>query len=459
MSAQILQPRRNWPRPASCGRHAIVIGAGMAGLAATAALADHFQKVTVLDRDSLPSDGRPRPGVPQSSQLHGLLAGGLQALCALLPGFAQDLSRAGAVRLRFGLDDCMEVPGCGPFPRRELGLEGYALTRPLLELTARERVRQLPNVRLREQCRVREIVAADDGSVTGVRCQGVSSADEILPADLVVDASARGLLTEALLEATGWPEVERTVIGIDMHYATTTFEIPEGRRDWKLVMTYPDGQSDTKTGYLIPVGGNRWMSTVGERHRPAPPSDEAGFRELVRQLRTPTIHEAISFARCLDRIHRFAFPESSWRHYERLGAFPRGLLPIGDAICRFNPIHALGMTVAAKEACILKDLLRARSAQHDSLAGLGGAFIAAAQPVIDAAWSMSAVPDFAHPLTRGQRPAGLEEALQSTMALTRLAVRDPAVHTLLVAVRQMIEPMSALRAPDIMRRMEMEMAA
>ena len=93
------------------------------------------------------------------------------------------------------------------------------------------------------------------------------------------------------------------------------------------------------------------------------------------------------------------------------------------------------------------------------MAGLGQAFIAAVQPVIDAAWSMSAVPDFAHPLTRGEPPAGLEEALQSTMALTRLAVRDPAVHTLLVAVRQMIEPMSALRAPDIMRRMEMEMAA
>ena len=103
--------------------------------------------------------------------------------------------------------------------------------------------------------------------------------------------------------------------------------------------------------------------------------------------------------------------------------------------------------------------MRARSAESDPLGGLGAAFIAAAQPVIDAAWSMSAVPDFAHPLTRGERPAGLEEALQSTMALTRLAIRDAAVHKLLVAVRQMIEPMSALRAPEVMRRVEMEMAA
>jgi 2-polyprenyl-6-methoxyphenol hydroxylase-like FAD-dependent oxidoreductase len=444
---------------ASSGRHAIVIGAGMGGLAAAAALAPHFEHVSVLERDGLRSDTSPRLGAPQSSQLHGLLGGGLRALCTLLPGFDRDLAGAGAVPIRFGLDDRVEIPGCELFPRRDLGCHGYTLTRPLLELTARERVRRLPNVSLREQCGVREIVAADDGSVTGVRCHGIGGPDEVLPADLVVDASARGSLTPALLQATAWPEVERTEIGIDLHYASTTFEIPEGRRDWKVVMTFPDGQSDTKTGYLLPVEGNRWMAAVGERHAAPPSPDEASFRELARQLRTPTIHDAIGSARCLDRVHRFAFPASSWRHYERLGDFPRGLLPIGDAFCRFNPVYALGMTVAAQEACILSNLLRARNGDSEPLAGLSQAFIAAVQPLIGAAWSMSAVPDFVHPLTRGERPAGLEETLQSAMALNRLAIRDPQVHKLLVAVRQMIEPQSALQAAGFMRQVEMEMAA
>jgi 2-polyprenyl-6-methoxyphenol hydroxylase-like FAD-dependent oxidoreductase len=267
------------------------------------------------------------------------------------------------------------------------------------------------------------------------------------------------VLTESLLAAAGWPAVARTVIGIDLKYVSATFAIPEGCTEPKLVLTFPDWQSDTRTGVMVPVEGNRWKVAIGQRHEAAPPSDEAGFRELVRQLRTPTIHQAIGPARRLGDIQRFAFPESSWRHYERLDGFPRGLLPIGDAICRFNPIYGQGMTVAAQEALILRDLLRARNRQRDLLAGLGQAFIAAVQPVIGAAWSMSAVPDLVHPLTRGQRPDDLEESLQSHMALLRIATRDPDVYGLLVAVNHLMEPPSALQAPHLMRRVEMALAA
>src|SRR5436190_12363718 len=79
------------------GSQAVVIGAGMGGLAAAAALADHFGRVTVLDRDFLPPTPSHRSGTPQSRHLHVLLGGGLQALCELLPGFEEDLIRAGAV--------------------------------------------------------------------------------------------------------------------------------------------------------------------------------------------------------------------------------------------------------------------------------------------------------------------------------------------------------------------------
>ena len=59
---------------AHVGKHAIVVGAGMGGLLAARALADHFDEVTVLERDALPDSPDPRKGVPQGRHTHGLLA-------------------------------------------------------------------------------------------------------------------------------------------------------------------------------------------------------------------------------------------------------------------------------------------------------------------------------------------------------------------------------------------------
>jgi pyruvate/2-oxoglutarate dehydrogenase complex dihydrolipoamide dehydrogenase (E3) component len=58
------------------GDQAVVIGAGMAGLTAARALADSFDRVVVLERDTLPTQAKDRAGVPQGKHVHALLAGG-----------------------------------------------------------------------------------------------------------------------------------------------------------------------------------------------------------------------------------------------------------------------------------------------------------------------------------------------------------------------------------------------
>ena len=97
--------------------HAVVIGAGMAGLTAAQALSRHFGKVTVLERDILPDEPAPRSGTPQAQNAHMLLAGGLKALQALFPGFEHDLAEAGAIKIRTGKDIRFERPGYDPFPK------------------------------------------------------------------------------------------------------------------------------------------------------------------------------------------------------------------------------------------------------------------------------------------------------------------------------------------------------
>ena len=120
--------------------------------------------------------------------------------------------------------------------------------------------------------------------------------------------------------------------------------------------------------------------------------------------------------------------------------FPQGLIPIGDSICRFNPVYAQGMSVAAREAAILADLLARRARGAEDLAGLPQDFLAEVQPWLAGAWSMSTTPDLAYPQTRGERPADLEHTLGFVAALYRIAARDPEVHELLVEVHHLARP-------------------
>src|SRR3954468_18514373 len=155
------------------GKQAVVIGAGMGGLTAAGALADHFDKVVVLERDILPSEAGHRAGTPQARHVHAILLSGQRALSELFPGFEQDLARAGAVPLRAGLDVRMERPGYDPFPQRDLGSSNFAVSRPAIEHTVRRRVEGQANITLRQRRRVMEVLASPDGAmVTGVRSAG-----------------------------------------------------------------------------------------------------------------------------------------------------------------------------------------------------------------------------------------------------------------------------------------------
>jgi hypothetical protein len=180
------------------GKRAIVIGAGVSGLAAARAVADHFEEVVVLERDELRSEATTRPGVPQGTQAHGLLGGAMKGLRELFPGFDQDLVEVVAVQLNPGFEILQEFPGFDPFPRRKWNWYIYSLTRPLAELTIRRRIAKQPNISVRGGCPVVEIVGTLDGAhVTGARRQ-TDEGPEAIVADLVIDASKHGSFTLSL---------------------------------------------------------------------------------------------------------------------------------------------------------------------------------------------------------------------------------------------------------------------
>ena len=445
--------------PDLIGKHAIIVGAGMGGLVAAKTLSGHFGHVTVLERDVLSSDAEPRQGTPQARHLHALLAGGLSALRELLPSIETELEQAGAVRLATE-DLRMERPGFDPYPQRELGLSWLSVSRPLLEFVTRQAVKRQKNIELLGNCRVKEFVGIPDGSaVTGVRYETSDGRIETISADLVVDASGRGILSFAALDSMGLAKPEETEIGIDIAYSTAVFERPkDAPSTWKLVMVLPSAPDDSRGALLSPIEKNRWIVRVGGNHGDAPPGDMEGFLGFVKTLRTPTIYDAIKDAKPVGQIVRYLLPCSTRRHFEKMQRFPRGLLPVGDAICRFNPVFGQGMSVAAQEAVILNRLLRARAGEIDPLEGLAFAFFDKIQDVLETPWGV-ATSDFIYPKTRGQRPLDLERRVQFSIALVRLGAQDPSIHKLMFEVNHLLKPQSSFRAPEVAERVAKLMAA
>jgi 2-polyprenyl-6-methoxyphenol hydroxylase-like FAD-dependent oxidoreductase len=443
------------------GEQAIVIGAGIGGLAAAQVLSDHFERVIVLERDEIPDEATARAGVPQGRQPHAMLCGGLRALGRIFPDLDRDLVEAGAVPFDSGLQTRREHADGTASPQREFGLVTFSLTRPLLEHILRHRLATRRNVMLRGRSRALEVLGTADGTVvTAVRCETAGRRAEILAADLVVDASGRAVPTLDFLDTAGWPRPEETTIGVDIGYATAVFAIPErDQPGFTALICLPQAPDSTRSGCLLRIENGRWQALLSGRGADGPPADADAFMAYAMSLPTPTLHDAIRHAERQGEIARFGFPESAWRHFGRLHEFPCGLLPLGDAICRFNPVYGQGMSVAAMEADLLRLMLRAQAARPDPLATLSLEFLAEAETLIDTPWTLSALPDFAHPQTRGERPAGLEGDLGLLAGLNRLAGHDPEVHRLLLEVHHLLKPHQALRTPELARRARAEMAA
>ena len=76
--------------------HAIVIGGSFGGLTSARVLSDHFDRVTIVERDEFPDEWAPRKGVPQSPHVHGILKLGRETLDGLFPGFVEETQQHGA---------------------------------------------------------------------------------------------------------------------------------------------------------------------------------------------------------------------------------------------------------------------------------------------------------------------------------------------------------------------------
>lgn len=435
------------------GRRAVVIGAGISGLSAAGALRGHFEEVVVLERDDLPATAQPRSGTPQDHHPHGLMAGGLQALDEIFPGFRQDLAAAGAVPVQMATDVVIERPGIGRMPRRDLGISRLFSSRPLIEFVLRQRLGAMAKIRLLPECRVTAIMPGNDAA-RGVEFE-TAGKNETLDADLVVDASGRGAPMLDLLNKLGWEAPAATEISNDFRYSTVIMTFPSGELpDWKSVMSLPDAPRSALGAVALRIENDQFVLTVGDIGAGGSRKTWGSFVHALRQLAGPTLYDTFHRMKPIGPVRHFGFAASVWQHYERLARLPRGALPIGDALCRFNPIYGQGMSTAAQQARLLQTVLDRVSAEPDPLAAAQAGFMAEVATVLQGPWAMSTRADLAFPQTRGVRPDDLEQARQFEAAVMRATIVDPVVHRAAMEVYQLLKPPGLLRQPDILARIE-----
>jgi hypothetical protein len=72
--------------------------------------------------------------------------------------------------------------------------------------------------------------------------------------------------------------------------------------------------------------------------------------------------------------------------------------------------------------------------------------------LLDSPWALAALPDLIYPDTQGERPPDFQQSLRFSAALTQLAAEDAGVHKLIMEVQHLLQPRSALRAPELVAR-------
>ncbi|MCV7345575.1 FAD-dependent oxidoreductase [Mycolicibacterium rhodesiae] len=420
------------------GSHAVVLGAGMAGLFAARVLSEFYSSITVVERDTLPECAEQRTGVPQGRHLHSLLSRGTQAIGELFPGILAEMGADGAV-VDDGNDLSRVYVRIGDHELNPVGhladpqaVAAYQASRPFLEFHLRRRVNGLPNVTLVGQ---RNIVGPvlTDGSVAGVRViDRETGSPAILGADLVVDATGRAACSARFLANQGFGVVPEKRVPSTGGYSSQLLHIPPGRIRHRLAFV---NQGRRAPGaMLVAYERDTWMLAVSRSDECGPPP--SSYAEMMRTVEPMLPTEMVAGLRdatCIGEISISRNTGAVWRRYDQAADLPAGLVVLGDALCSLNPLHGQGMTMAALQALSLRDCLRAGAADSPRR------FYRAAAEHIGPVWAVNRANDQPQPASGHHTQAWMQRAV------LRAAGTDIAVAEQILRVRGLIDSPARLR--------------
>ncbi|GAB7186606.1 hypothetical protein ATKI12_6437 [Kitasatospora sp. Ki12] len=426
---------------------AVVIGGGLAGLAAAWALRGRADRIIVVERDHYPAEAVFRAGVPQGRHAHLVLEAGHRLLEEMMPGIKQELTSAGARQV--AISEVRWLSSAGWMAEYAAEMSFLSCTRPVLDKLVLDRVRTAPSIEFLESTDVVGLLGSA-GVVRGVKVRerGPERGEvREIPAELVVDAAGRSTSVPKWLAELGCRPAPEERVDAGVAYSSRLFHRPAGvDLGAQAVYLQTKAPDAPRMGVLLPVEGDRWIVSLAGMRGAEPEPGEEGLTKHLAGLRDPLLREALRDAEPAGEVRGFLPGPGVRRHYER--ECPDGLVVVGDAASTFNPVYGQGVTVAL----FCARALRRTTLRHD---GIGHAAARDARRAIAAAskdpWVMSCAEDARFATTTGA-PAGALLTLQHRFLDKVLvgATRNPVVTKAFHEVLSLVEPPSLLFRPSVL---------
>ncbi|MFJ8418302.1 FAD-dependent oxidoreductase [Bacillus wiedmannii] len=427
---------------------AIVIGGSIAGKLAAKALSTSFKEVIIIEAGEKWDGKTSRKRVPQSNHPHVLLKGGENAIEKLFPNITNELIAVGSIVNNFTRD--LKWHQFGLWKQPFIGeIHMIQQSRFLLEWHIQTRIDHISNITSKFETLVEGLLV--DGKVNKVRgvkakCLETGTQEEI-QADIVVDASGFGSKSIAWLREYNI-EVQEEKVRIDLFYTTRMFKLNENEKLDCCNMLMSPSFPDNPYGVLIQtIEDNRYFVTFsGYANEKAPQTDDE-FYDFAENLSISNVTDFLNKAEAISNIKTYKIPYQVRRRFDLVNHLPEGLLVVGDAHCRFDPVFGQGVSVAAMEAHQLQLLLQRRQKFDKAFTQQ---FYKKTSNIIQTPWEMTITEISRHPQLKRELTIKQKIQLWYTKQIYQLSASDSDVYIRLVRVMNLIRSPFHLFHPKVL---------
>lgn len=425
------------------GQTAVIMGASISGIMAANAICDRFKRVVIIDKDDISSQtaSSHRRYVPQSRQTHILLAGGLNAIESLIPGYMNAARAKGAVHAdaTAGFESLFPQ---GYLPEFNSGIDVLCMSRPLIEGTMRELTyERCSNLEWRFSTNI-EHVSLSANAQHVVRIRSSDNAEEEIVADFLIDARGRASDSASLLEAFGIQTTSKRMkpyVGYTTVWLGADVKMPEGKVGLIELAKEPDHPIG---GVVFRIEGGGHVFTLFGYNKHYPPSNWEEIVEATKNFRGQHIYSAIRDSKP-GAIETFRKHENYFNAYADKGRWLENFLVVGDAVSSFNPIYGQGITTSAKSIVRMKHVMAA-----------GGSALKMQNAITreySAAWVVAGNEDLRWPDTEVlKRPLGIRMIHSLSDKIGRASSNNNEVALEYVKVLHMLSPPEAMMSPKVL---------